>query len=331
MWGFFILGQYMIITNKNDIPLPLAVWLLGDNYDYQKDPNYISATGLLKPLKQIVMLPKVDSTTLTEDLENFIPRVRGTALHDGIEKAWLDNNYKQAMAKLGLSDAVIARMKVNPKPEELTKDTIPIYIEQRTKRMIDGFTVGGKFDFVASGVIYDFKSTSAYTWVYGTKDEDYKLQGSIYRWLNPDKITEDYIRICFIFTDWQSSMVAQNPKYPKHSIMYKDIPLMSLEETEAWIKNKLKDISKYLDKDESEIPECSDEELWRKEDSFKYYKNPDATRATKVFTNLADANQFWQVNMHGVGEVRVVKGEVKRCQYCDIAPICKQRKKYFND
>ena len=30
-----------IYTNKHNVPLALAVWLLADNYDYQQRDNYI--------------------------------------------------------------------------------------------------------------------------------------------------------------------------------------------------------------------------------------------------------------------------------------------------
>ena len=49
----------MIITNNHGISLPLAVWLLHDDYDYVKDENYISATSLLKSTKQIILSKRI--------------------------------------------------------------------------------------------------------------------------------------------------------------------------------------------------------------------------------------------------------------------------------
>ena len=42
-------------TNKNDISLPLAVFLMYDKYKYDERPNAISATGLIKPLRQLIL------------------------------------------------------------------------------------------------------------------------------------------------------------------------------------------------------------------------------------------------------------------------------------
>lgn len=43
----------MQYTNTTNIPLPLAVFLATDDYDYQ--PDTISVTTLLKPIKQIIL------------------------------------------------------------------------------------------------------------------------------------------------------------------------------------------------------------------------------------------------------------------------------------
>ena len=40
-------------TNKDNISLPLAVWLMHDSYDYDKRENVISATSLLKPTRAL--------------------------------------------------------------------------------------------------------------------------------------------------------------------------------------------------------------------------------------------------------------------------------------
>ena len=59
--------------------------------------------------------------------------------------------------------------------------------------------VSGKYDLVLDGQLSDYKSTSVWTYIYGSKVEDYIKQGSIYKWLSPDKITSDYININYIF------------------------------------------------------------------------------------------------------------------------------------
>lgn len=325
----------MPITNNGGVSLPLAVWAVHDEYDYINEPNYISATKLMKPVRPTVLGPRVPPEQRTEDVSDCISRAFGHSLHDSIEKAWV-KGYKINLKKLGYTEDVIARVRINPTKEELFPGCIPVYIEQREMREItvNGITykIGGKFDMVADGAVNDNKSTTAYTWLYGGKDDDYILQGSIYRWLNPDKITEDYIRINFVFTDWQKMQAKTNPNYPQSRVLHKDLPLMSLEETEKWIRNKIAQIQKYKDAPESEIVECTDTELWRSNPQFKYYNDPTKlTRSTKNFDTQLEANTFWKVEKGGKGVVITYPGKVKRCGYCEAFAICKQKDKYEHD
>lgn len=318
-----------IVTNESDIPLGLAVWVLHDEYDQLNLDNYISATRLMKPLRHIILPQRVPVEERTSDVSDFIASALGRALHDSIEKAWL-NSAGHGLALMGYPPSVIERVRINPTKEELeeTPDAIPVYLEQRRVRQItvDGVTynIGGKFDMVAEGQVQDNKSTSAYTWVYGGKDDDYKLQGSIYRWLNPDIITDDTIQINFIFTDWQKSAAASNPAYPQSRLEKKTIPLMTLEETEAWIVAKIRQIARYRKAEERDIPKCTDEELWRSDPKYKYYSDPTKTsgRSTKNFTSLGEANAFMAEK--GKGVVITQPGEPKRCEYCDACSVCSQ-------
>lgn len=318
-----------MITNTSDIPLGLAVWLVVDDYDYNSDEDYISATGLMKPIKHIALFDRVLPEHRTIDVSDLIPTAFGRTIHDSIEKAW-KHNYKSSLKKLGYPQSVIEKIIINPEPSELSDDCIPIYLEQREIKQFGKWKIGGKYDFIAEGIVHDHKSTSAYTWVYGTNDEDYKIQGSLYRWLNPERITADYIRIQFIFTDWQKAQARSNPKYPQQRVEYKDVSLMSLEETEQWINAKLTQIERYKNSPEHEIPECTPEELWMSETTYKYYANPEKTdgRSTKNFTNIHEAEAF-KSTKGGKGIVITVPGIPKRCDYCPVISVCTQKDKYL--
>jgi hypothetical protein len=319
------------ITNNGDISLALAVWILHDEYDYVNEENYISATRLMRPLRQLVLPNRIpEPQRRLPDVEDFIPSALGKSLHDSIEKAWV-KGYAKILKSLGYTDDLISHVRINP--EEPEEGTIPIYLEQRSTRQVtvNGrvYTVGGKFDMVMEGIVQDNKSTTAYTWLYGGKDDDYRLQGSIYRWLNPDKITEDFIRINFIFTDWKKADARSNPNYPQRRVMHKDIPLLSLDETDAWIRAKLTQVQKYMKAPQEQIPECTDEELWRSDPKFKYYSDPAKVggKSTKNFDTLAEANAHLAEKAKGI--VITVPGEVKRCGYCDAYDICQQKDRYL--
>lgn len=309
-------------TNNSGIPLSVAVFLAVDHYDYI--PNTISATTLLKPIRQVILARRVPDELKIADLEDLIASRMGTAVHDGVEKAWL-NHYEQAMRDLGYTPEIIKRVKVNPDPKSLQPGDIPVYMEIRSRKEVAGKTVTGKFDFVGDGRLEDFKNTSTFTWVNSTKDEDYILQGSIYRWLNPDIVTKDTMTIQFFFTDWQRAMSYNNPNYPARRTMSKQYPLKSVAETQLYVENRIALLDQYMNAPEKDIPLCTDKELWRKDPSWKYYKNPaNKTRSTKNFDNEAEAIARWQAD-GCVGEIVKVDGQVSACRYCPAFAACTQK------
>lgn len=321
----------MRYTNDHGISLPLQVWLATDNYDAQTAPEgkkIISATSLLKPVRQIVLSARVDATALSVDLMDMVASRSGTAFHDAIEFAW-KNNYKQALKDLGYKDKQIDRIRINPTPEELKADPkiIPVYMEQRTEREIGNWIISGKYDFVFDNTVTDFKSTSTYKWQKNASDDDYKMQGSIYKWLNPVIITNNVINIEFIFTDFSKlrALKEGNQGYPPQRLMQKNVDLMSVNETERWITRKLDLVDRYMDVVDEQIPECTQEELWQDPTSYKYYKDPaKTTRATRDFKQDKLAAYQRKNDDGGTGLVKEIKGKAKACNYCNARPICKQ-------
>jgi hypothetical protein len=323
-------------TNNTGIPLAVAVWLAHDDYDHRVDPNTISATSLLKPIKQLILARRVPKEDGVEDISGLVASRMGTAIHNEIEKVWL-NNYKSSMDKLGYPIKVIEKIRINPTSGDLQEaydmdeGIIPVYMEIRTDKKVGNFTITGKFDFVSEGRVQDFKSTSTYTYVNKTNDEKYILQGSLYRWLNPELITDDYMDVHFIFTNWMPSQVASNPNYPPNKVMAYPLELLSLHETEAYVNTKLMALTSQMYDLEEDLPECTDEDLWRTDPVWKYYKNPaKTTRSTKNFTDSYSAAERL-VKDGSVGLVVEVKGEVRACKYCPAFSVCKQKNVYLLD
>lgn len=308
--------------NTSSVPLSLAVFLASDHYDH--DVSTISVTSLIKPLKQLILGSRVPTTESALELTQMISSRIGTAIHDGIEKAWL-NNHVNALMLLNYPQRIIERVLVNPTKDQLKPDSIPVYLERRTKKQVGNYTVSGKFDFVHEGRVEDFKTTSTWTAVHNTNDEKYILQGSIYRWLNPDIITKDEMAIQFIFTDWSSAQAKSQPNYPQQRFQERVLPLKSIEETDRFIKNKLSLIDQHKDSPEEALPPCTDEDLWRSAPVFKYYKNPEKTaRSTKNFDTKQEA-YIRLAEEGGKGVVLEKPGQVTACKYCPAFSICSQK------
>lgn len=313
-------------TNLAGIPLSLAVFLATDTYDYDEDPHTISATALIRPLRQIILASRVPPTEAKADIADLINARMGTAIHDGIERAWKEQeNRARALKALGYPRGVVDRIRINPADDELSDDIIPLYLEQRLYRQFGEFRISGKPDFIGEGRVEDFKSTSVYTWLNNTNDEKHQLQGSLYRWLDPKKITRNEMAVQYIFTDWSAANARRDPKYPQQRAMERILPLLSLHETERFIGTKLALITKYQNAPEAEIPLCTDADLWRKEPVFKYYKNPAKTdRSTKNFDTFHDA-ELRRIQDGGVGIVKEVPGGVTACKYCPAFSVCTQK------
>jgi hypothetical protein len=329
----------MKVTNEADIGLPLAVWLLDDDYDLVEGvDNYISVTTLMKPVRQIVLPRRIPKQDLVTDVSDFIARKLGHAIHDSIEKAWKSGRYPHGLRMLGIPDEVIGRIAINPTLEEVrsSNSIIPIYLEQRAMREFDGFTIGGKFDMVTEGIVQDTKTTSVWSWVKGTRDADHILQMSLYRWIDAAqqhrKITEDYGKINYVFTDWQKSQL-KTPDYPQKRVATKTLPLMSFDEVEAWVRDKLIAVNRNFHKPEPEIPHCTPEELWMSAPKYKYFKDPakaqvQGARSTKNFDDLVEANKFKAQN-GGQGVIVTLPGEAKACGYCAAYDGCSQKDLYL--
>ena len=295
-----------MIENPNNYPLPIMLWLLNDSYDHDDRTNAISTTTLLKPIKEIVLSSRITEPT-TIDISKRVKSKLGTAIHDSLEAVFKDKDNLEKLLKLvGYSSS----------------KHLDIHTENRSEKEIDGFIVTGKYDLVINGLLSDYKSTTVYGM--GRSKKDHILQGSIYRWLNPELIKEDYMEIIYILTDWSNK--SYDKDYPKDIINPVYYELMSLEDTEMYIRTKLNDIKKYWDSEYNELPLCNKEEMWQGDPTYKYYKNPNnLTRSTKNFSNYYEAYARLQKDGN-IGTIITHKAKAYKCQFCSGLPLCTQGK-----
>lgn len=310
--------QYL---NSKNLPVPIAVFLATEKYDY--DDTAISATSFTKSIRQLILKNRIPEEDRVTDVNDLIAARIGTAIHDAIENSWKDPT--QALKLLGYPEKTAKKFIINPEdPAKVPKGAMPVYMEQRWEKEVMGYYVSGKADLVLNGNLFDYKTTSTYSWNSPEKEVDYQIQGSIYRWLRPDIIKSDWIDIIQVFLNWEAAKALGSPDYPPNRIMTKRIPLMPLAETERYVKNHMKQLLKYMDSEEEDIPFCDDKALWRKPSVFKYYKNPEKTsKSTKNFRTYEDAIAHKKAD-GDVGLVREVRGTVGACKYCEAVQYCSQ-------
>ena len=323
----------MVFTNKNNISPFLAVWLAMNEYRQETRPNVISATTLIRPLRQVVLARKYKDLSKQADIADLVNSRMGTALHDSIEKTWSQEPaiLKSLLGQFGIPAAMLDKIKIQEPIENIKEDDIPIWVEQRHEKEVTAksgnkYIISGQFDAVVSWRVFDNKSTSVWTHIYGSNDKKYAEQGSIYRWLVPHMIKDDLMQIEHIFTDWSGVKAMQDKQYPQSRILSKTLPLLSYIDTEKMVQNKIDLIDYYLGQDDSTLPLCTDEELWREKDIYKYYKDPSKTsRSTANFGTEAEAN--FRLSADGNSGI-VIKhpGGVKACKYCSVQNVCEQYK-----
>lgn len=325
----------MELTNNSNLSLPLAVWCANDTYDFFPTEREISATTLLRPLKQVVF-SRQGATRTSIDLMDLFAARRGTALHAAIEAAWV-KNYRTNLRLLGYDEDFINRVKINPKEKDITPDSIPVFPEKRfykkfTLKNGKSWTISGQADLIFFGELHDYKSTSTYTFTHQSKAQDYALQGSIYKLLSKGsiaEITSNNININYIFTDWQKYKTKLSEDYPQNPCITEKYPLLSEEETLNFINEKLELLEQclYDNPCDANTLTCPDSELWIPEPEYKYYSKPDAVRATKRFSDKESAEKF--LAEKGKGVIKVVTAPPKRCLYCDCFEHCTQGNLYY--
>ena len=291
----------MNITNEHNLPPEIVAWLRHDDYDYR--PGVMSATGIMKPIRAVV-LQRRHGANLSVDVSSFISMRYGTAIHDSFE------NIHDLLKPLGIQQ------------------------EQRYVATIGEYQISGKFDMLKTlqggeKQLQDIKSTSVWKFTKNQDLDDYKTQLSIYRWIlsKNNILVTDEANIIFFFTDWMRSKVQDTPGYPPLRIAVKPLPLWTLEETETYILSRLQAFDSAKDTPDDSLPECTDAELWRTEIEFAVIKKG-GMKATKNFKNDEAGAKAMLAEKGSDYEIRTEGGMVKRCpEYCPCYTVCNQYKK----
>jgi hypothetical protein len=316
----------MKFTNTTGIPPLLAGWLSIDEYDYSKEDKTISTTTLMKPIRQMILSKRYKALPSAQiDVSTLVASSVGTAVHDSIERIW-KSHLPQILLNLNIPNALHSKYVINP--TELKKGDRPVYLENRRARKVGEWTVSGKYDAVLDGQLNDFKFTKTYSYMSESKGEDYAIQGSVYRWLNPDIVTNDYIKINFIFGDFDKKETYRTG-YPPAPAAYKEYQLYESDDTEQWISERITEINRCMDLPEADLPECTPEELWMAPSTFKYYKNPENRKRSTGNFDTFDEALSRKVADGNVGVVVEIQGEPKACVHCEGAALCKQKDKYI--
>lgn len=317
----------MALSNAHNLPLPIAVFLASDSYNHNED--VVSVTKFIKPIRELILTERVDQSKVhvqQDDVMNQYKSRVGTSIHHYIEHVWLNKELReQALTNLGLPRKSIEKIVVNP--EQVKKGQIPVYVEKTGFKDVNGYNFRGTADVIFNGRLGDYKKTSPMSYKDSAKDAKYALQGSLYRYIMPDLIKDDRMDIYEMYEEWNRHK-ASSMDYPPAQVITKEIQLMDLGQTDRFVKGKIKMIEDLYDATQSDLPECSDDDLWRKPPTFKYYKNPEKReRSTANFDTYQEAMSR-KAQDGNIGIVVEVKSKAVACNYCAAMPVCEQARRY---
>ena len=289
----------MKYTNKHGIPKEIIRAI--ENDQYTRGNSDISVTGLLQP-PRIRLLERKHHDDIVLDYSDETWKILGQAVHAILERA--NENYD---------------------------DTIT---EQRLFADIEGWTVSGQTDSLAvhDKVLKDYKVTSVWTVINALKEgkSDWEKQLNCYAYLYKHNTGEtiNQLNIIAIARDWnRRDSRARGGDYPQSNIITLDIPLWSEQEQLQFFKDRVSfhRSSEFKHSMDGELPLCSDEDRWKREDTFRVVKKG-RKRAIRVLPSLKEAEEFLGSNEDGLS-IEVSKGESIRCgAYCNVAQFCNQYK-----
>ena len=285
----------MKITNKFNVPATLMA--LASDDQYSKGESDYSVTEILSP-PRINRLRKKHYTELTSDVSEMLWMLLGTALHVVAERSVVDGHTN----------------------------------EERLFWTIDDIILSGAIDLQRNDhdgtVITDYKFTSAWSLMHDKPE--WEQQQNIYRYIyeKVKKTPVKGLQICAFIRDFSRRKAQTDSSYPQATIQVIEIPMWTMEQTEAYIKARIelhRESKVNADWDE-ELPLCSEEERWMRDTTYAVKKDGRKS-AVRVFDTEAEAQELLAtMTAKDKAFVEVRKGEAVRCtgNYCGVSKWCSQ-------
>ncbi len=286
-----------MLTNR--LGLPQAIVDAVTNDPYSKGRSDISVTQLIQPPYQRKLRTEVE---VVEDTADRIWSLVGQIGHGIVERA-----YPQVYAH----DA-----KNLPMLEDYRK--YGVVAEHRLFTEVNGWTVSGQFDVIEAGHLRDFKFTTVWS-VMGETKTEWINQLNLLRLLAiRSGIDVNALGIVAVLRDWSKGK-SKSEGYPRQQVVAVDIPVWPLEQTEAYLLERVKAHQ------DASPPPCTDDERWKRGDVYAVMK-VGRKAAVKLHEDGAAAGAHALELGKGHSVVKR-EGEFHRCMaYCNVAHECPMMK-----
>ena len=334
------------ITNTRNLSDTVAKALAYDDYS-AGDSDY-TVTGLMNP-KQYTVLRKQHDEEIVKDVADLAFSAFGSALHTLIENAaqpWVNHLKKLFNDKLASGDYTVDQDFIEQlealllRADDFQRKT-GIRAEERlfAKIDVDGkdYVISGQFDLVEGTRLSDHKVVPIWDAIFQNSYEKYQYQLSMLVWIakqNNIEITETYINA--FYRDWHLAKYEEdlqrsysgNTKHPSAPTANIKFDILDDKLIEEYIRERIR----YFESDT--VPPCTDEEVWKTEDTWKVFNKPNLKRATRNFNDQSEADAFLAAQRPKFKDAYIEfhPGQRKRCKnYCDAAPFCEQYQSWLKD
>lgn len=287
----------MKITNNYN--LPEAVYQTLSQSSYNPGESDYSATTLLKP-PRMVQLERRYWDELTEDVMDRVWSLFGQAAHSILEAHATDD---------ALSE------------ERLYADVL-------------GRKVGGQVDNYHNKVITDYKVTSAWTLVYGSRIKEWEEQLNIYAYLfGQNGYDVESLQIVAILRDWDKNKAAADQlRYPQSPIQIIPLNLWGADQQEAFVYDRVVAMLDNEERSDERLEFCSAEDMWEQESKYAIMK-VGVKKAYKLFDSKEAAEEYHILNLEGREDyyIQTRPGKRTRCEsgYCHVSRFCNQYRQYM--
>lgn len=278
----------MKLTNKLNLPTPF-VDAVNQEYRY-KDKQY-SVTSLLKGTCQTI-LERRHQDNIEQDVADMVWMIFGSAVHSLLEHSREEQHQlKENHLTVPVGDYILSGI-------------FDLYDEKEKK-------------------VTDYKTGTVWKVIYDEFD-DYRKQLLMYAWMLQKIGFEcDNGEIVMFLKDHSKTKAVTDPDYPEYPVYTKSYHFAEKDfaDIEAYIKGKFAEISRAEILPDDQLPTCSEEERWHKDDKFAVMKQGRKT-AVKLFTDQDEAQE--RANELGKGYfVEFRPGEDGKCEkYCPVNKYC---------
>jgi len=262
-----------------------------------------SVTDLLKPPKIMHLMRRHRHELPPQEPESIVDSFIGSGVH---------NLFEFSLRK--------ARVK---RPDG--RDYI---VEQRLWDKFLERKVTGKFDVWCDEILYDFKVTKTWKYIFGDF-EDYEKQLNLYSFMaSLIGIETRELYIIALFKDFQKGKTFDKG-YPKEQILLLPIKHWTRAVQEKFLLTRLQSMIDAESVSDEELPDCTDRDRWLKDEKWAVME-PGKTRATRLLDSEAKVDSYLAWRKKTGKELTDYSvdhrpGSYMRCEsYCPVRQWCTQ-------